>query len=105
LKIALDKRDEKLCENANNKTLCKQKYEEEIKNFQDGNCDKLTFLKQKCLDEKYFNERDCDKISDDLLKRKCKFQLEYDEAVKNHDVNFCNKLPRTMKEECFQKMK
>ena len=105
LKISLNKTNKQFCDNANNKSLCKQLYEKEIKNYQSWNCEKLTILKQKCLDQKYFNERDCDKISDDLLKRKCRFQVEYDKAIQNHDVNFCNKLPRTMKEECFQKMK
>jgi len=105
LKIALNKNDEKFCENANDKKLCRQMYQYEMKNYKAKNCEKLTILKQKCLDQKYFNERDCDKISDDLLKRKCRFQVEYDKAIQNHDVNFCNKLPRRMKKECLDKIK
>jgi len=86
-------------------SYCKDFVKKEQENYKQWNCDKLVYLKQKCLDDKNLKERNCTKISDELKKRQCYFQKEYDKAIKNKDVNFCKTLPRMMKNDCFEKMK
>jgi hypothetical protein len=103
--LAVKKNDRSICDNLEkDKDLCKKIVDEEYKNYKLRKCDKLKYLKTKCEDQLNFEKRNCNKIQDELLKRQCKIMKVYDEAVKNHDKNLCNKLPRILKKNCFKKI-
>jgi uncharacterized protein with NAD-binding domain and iron-sulfur cluster len=106
IKIAV----QKWIDNCNNfsrtqkQELCKKIVENEQKHYKNKECEKLEYLKQKCIDERNFEQRNCKQIKEELLKRQCIFQKKYEQAVKNNNIDFCNTLPRTIRKKCMQKM-
>lgn len=93
------------CKNMpSNKNLCEKIVKKEQKDLKLLNCDNLVYLKQDCMDKLNYNKKLCSQVKSPLLKRQCEFQKKYDEAIKNKDKSFCNTLPRTMKQECFEKI-
>ena len=101
IKMAVDKWI-KFCNNLSSqkKSYCQKIVKNEQLNYKLANCGKLTYLKQKCLDNKYFKARECGKIVDEFTRRNCNLQKEFDEVIKNGDISKCNQLPYPEKQKC-----
>ncbi len=104
VKIAVMNNNNSFCSKIKEKKYCKYMVQIENKKMNKLNCSWLIYLKQKCFDKLYFQKRNCEKISKDYVKKQCRFQKKYDEALKNKDISFCNTLPRIHKKECFERM-
>ncbi len=81
-------------------TYCEKLVKNEQENYKKGNCDKLVYLKQACLDEQNYKKLDCEKISNWLKKRECILQRNLKKVVKNWNIQKCNQFPYPQNIEC-----
>ena len=81
-------------------TYCEKLVKNEQENYKKGNCDKLVYLKQACLDEQNYKKLDCDKILNWLKKRECILQKNLKEVVKSWDITQCHQFPYPQNKEC-----
>ena len=81
-------------------TYCENLVKNEQENYKKGNCDKLVYLKQSCLDEQNYKKLDCEKILNWLKKRECILQKNFKKVVKNWNIKQCNQFPYPQNKEC-----
>jgi len=106
IKIAI-KKGESMCKylDKNKQNYCMELVKQQRQYLVNLDCNKMIVLTGECWDKKNFKNFDCDKIVDTLLRKRCFFLRSYQEAIKNHDKSFCEKLPRIKQKECYEKMK
>jgi len=95
--------DKDFCFNFTNdkRRLCKEIVSYEKTQIQSWNCNKIVLAKNYCIDYKNFLERNCDNIKNIILKKRCYFNKEYEEAILKWDKEFCKKLPKILQKKCY----
>ena len=81
-------------------TYCENLVKNEKENYKNGNCKKLVYLKQSCLDEQNYKQLNCNKILNWLKKRECILQKNIKKVVSNWDITQCHQFPYPQNKEC-----